>query len=95
MILLDFTGVCFDAIMHPDHVTSKKTETSVTESPGKKGILGGKVFAQISFFIKIHYYLRCTSWLHKRLSITACGYCFIFVEYCSNKEMLYKIQRGE
>ena len=38
MIVLDFTGVCFDAIMHPDHVTSKKTETSVTESPGNKGI---------------------------------------------------------
>lgn len=50
---------------------------------------------QISFFIKIHYYLRCTSWLHKRLSMTACGCCFIFVEYCCNKEILYKIQRGE
>ena len=25
--------------------------------------------------------------------MTACGYCFIFVEYCSKKAMLYKIQR--
>ena len=38
MIVLDFTGVCFDAIMHPYRVTSKKAETSVTESPGNKGI---------------------------------------------------------
>ena len=27
--------------------------------------------------------------------MTACGYCFIFVEYCSKKGVLYKIQRGE
>ena len=27
--------------------------------------------------------------------MTACGYCFIFVEYCSKKAMLYKIWRGE
>ena len=27
--------------------------------------------------------------------MTACGYCFIFVEYCSKKAMLYKIQRGK
>ena len=27
--------------------------------------------------------------------MTACGYCFIFVEYCSKKAMLYKIQRDE
>ena len=38
MIVLDFTGVCFDAIMHPYRVTSKKAETSVTESPGNKGL---------------------------------------------------------
>ena len=38
MIMLDFTGICFDAIMHPDRVTSKKAETSVTESRGNKGI---------------------------------------------------------
>ena len=38
MIVLDFTGVCFDAIMQPDRVTSKKAETSVTENPGNKGI---------------------------------------------------------
>ena len=38
MIVLDFTGVCFNAIMHPDRVTSIKAEMSVTESPGNKGI---------------------------------------------------------
>ena len=38
MIVLDFTGVCFNAMMHPDRVTSKKAEMSVTESPGNKGI---------------------------------------------------------
>ena len=27
--------------------------------------------------------------------MTACGYFFIFVEYCSKKAMLYKMQRGK
>ena len=43
IIVVDFTGVCFDAIVRPDRVTSEKTETSVTESlenkvSGWKGI---------------------------------------------------------
>ena len=27
--------------------------------------------------------------------MTACSYCFIFVEYCNKKAMLYKMQRGK
>ena len=38
IIVLDFRGVCFDAIVRPDRVTSEKAETSVTESPENKGI---------------------------------------------------------
>ena len=33
--------------------------------------------------------------VNKRQSVTASGYCFIFVEYCSKIAMLYKFQRGE
>ena len=32
---------------------------------------------------------------NRRQSMTACSYCFIFVEYCSKKAMLYKMQRGK
>ena len=35
--MLDFTGVCFDAIVRTDRFTSEKTETFVTESPENKG----------------------------------------------------------
>ena len=42
IIVLAFTDVCFDAIVCPDHVTSEKAETSVTESPENKGIRGGE-----------------------------------------------------
>ena len=38
IIVLDFTGACFDAIVRPDRVTSERAETSVTESPENKGI---------------------------------------------------------
>ena len=78
IIVLDFTGVCFDAIVRPDRVTSEKAETSATESPENKGSTVERYlhkysyFAKIhhyqrnhkySFFAKIHHYLRCTSWL--------------------------------
>ena len=33
IIVLDFTGACFDAIVRADRVTSERAETSVTESP--------------------------------------------------------------
>ena len=38
IIVLDFTGVCFDASVRPGHVTSEKTETSVTKSPENQKI---------------------------------------------------------
>ena len=38
LIVLDFTGVCFDAIVRPDRVTQEKAEASVRESPENKGI---------------------------------------------------------
>ena len=38
IIVLDFTGLCFDAIVRQDRVTSEKAEASVTESPENKGI---------------------------------------------------------
>ena len=78
IIVLDFTGVCFDAIVRPDCVTSEKAETSVTESPENKGIRVERYshkyssVAKIhhyhwnrkySFVAIIHHYLRCTSWL--------------------------------
>ena len=78
IIVLDFTGVCFDAIVRPDRVTSEKAEASLTESPENKGIRVERYshkyssVAKIhhyhwnhkySFVAKIHHYLRCTSWL--------------------------------
>ena len=38
IIVFDFTGACFDAIVRPDRVISERAETSVTESPENKGI---------------------------------------------------------
>ena len=76
--MLDFTGVCFDAIARPDRVTSEKAETPVTESLENKGIRVERYshkyssVAKIhhdhwnhiySFVVKINHYLRCTSWL--------------------------------
>ena len=78
IILLAFTGVCLDAIVRPDRVTSEKAETSVIESPENKGIRAERYshkyssVAKIhhyhwnhkySFVAKIYHYLRCTSWL--------------------------------
>ena len=60
MIVLDFTGVCFDAIMHPYRVTSKKAKTSVTKSRGNKGIWVERcspdpLFHQISSLSEMHF----------------------------------------
>ena len=63
IIVLDSTGVCFDAIVPPDRVTSEKAETSVTESPENKGIRVEWYSHKYSVVAKIQHYLRYTSWL--------------------------------
>ena len=54
IIVLDFTGVCFDAIVRPDRVTSGKAEASVTESPENKGIRVERYSHKYSSVAKIH-----------------------------------------
>ena len=56
IIVLDFTDVCFDAIVRPDHVISEKAETSVTESPKNKGIRVERHSHKYSFVAKIRHY---------------------------------------
>ena len=79
IIVLDFTGVCFEAIVRPDRVTSEKAEASVTGSPENKGIRVERFYTntplspkfiwfyhwnhKYSLVAKIHHYLRCASWL--------------------------------
>ena len=78
IIVLHFTGACFDAIVRPDRVTSERAETSVTESPENKGIRVEGIHTNIPLspkFImitgitntplspKFIIRLRCTSWL--------------------------------
>ena len=58
IIGLDFAGVCFEAIVRPDRVTSEKAETSVTESPENKGIRVERYSHKYSFVAKIHHYLK-------------------------------------
>ena len=53
--MLEFIGVCFDAIVLPDRVTSEKAETSVTESPENKGIRVERYSHKYSSVTKIHH----------------------------------------
>ena len=55
IIVLDFTGVCFDAIVRPDRATREKAETSVTESPENKGIRVERYSHKYSSVAKIHH----------------------------------------
>ena len=61
IIVLDFTGACFDAIVRPDRVTSERAETSVTESPENKGIRVERYSHKYSSVAKIHH----DHWNHK------------------------------
>ena len=55
IIVLDLTGACFDAIVHPDRVTSERAETSVTETPENKGIRVERYSHKYSSVAKIHH----------------------------------------
>ena len=59
IIMLDFTGVCFDVIVRPDHVTSEKDATSAQIE--NKGIRVEKYLHKYSSVAKIHNY----HWNHK------------------------------
>ena len=63
IIVLAFTGVCFDVIVRPGRVTSEKAETFVTENPENKVIRLERYSHKYSSVAKIYHYLRCTSWL--------------------------------
>ena len=52
-----------------------------------------QIKVDFQFFLPKH--VVYISIINKRQSMTACGYCFIFVEYCSEKAMLYKMLRGK
>ena len=61
IIVLDFTGACFDAIVLPDRVTSERAETPVTESPENKVVRVERYSHKYSSVAKIHH----DHWNHK------------------------------
>ena len=68
IIVLDFTGVCFDAIVCLDRVTSEKAETSVTGHPGNKGIWV-ETYSHKSPLSPKFIIMRCTSWLQNPICL--------------------------
>ena len=69
--------------------------TNEEDIEGMKKILQQHVMTGV---ILVEYFpgliqLENLIYYNKRQSMTACSVCFIFVEYCSKKAVLYKMQR--
>ena len=65
IMVLDFTGACFDAIVRPDRVTSEIKELKrLSQKAQKIRELGWKsIHTNIPLSPKFIIRLRCTSWL--------------------------------